>query len=57
MIHKTIALLAQLPLGTPNPDDNQPVDFSDPFNIVVFIVLPIIAILLYVYWRKQQHKK
>ncbi|MHA7944226.1 adenylosuccinate synthetase [Formosa sp. 3Alg 14/1] len=57
MIHKTLALFAQLPLGTPNPDDNQPVDFSDPFNIVVFIILPIIAIILYVYWRKQQHKK
>jgi len=57
MIHRTLALFAQLPLGTPNPDDNQPLDFSDPFNIVVFIILPIVAILLYMYWRKKQGKK
>ena len=56
MIHKTIALLAQLPLGTPNPDDNEPLDFSDPFNIIVFIILPIVAVILYMYWRNKRNK-
>ena len=56
MLYKFIALLPQLPLGTPNPDDNDPLDFSDPFNIIVFIVLPIIAVILYVYWKKQRNK-
>ncbi|CDF79274.1 hypothetical protein BN863_15620 [Formosa agariphila KMM 3901] len=56
MIHRCITLFAQLPLGTPNPDDNEPLDFSDPFNIVVFIILPIVAVILYMVWRKNRRK-
>ena len=56
MINRTIALFAQLPLGTPNPDDNTPIDFSDPFDVIVFIVLPIVIVLFYVYWRKTRNK-
>lgn len=47
----------QLPIGTPNPDDNTPLDFSDPFEVIVFIVLPILAIIFYVLWKRQKNNK
>ncbi|MCH4551991.1 adenylosuccinate synthetase [Aestuariibaculum lutulentum] len=56
---KTLYLLNiyfQLPPGTQNPDDNTPLDFSDPFNIITFIVLPIVAVVLYFIWRKRNKK-
>ncbi|QQY81468.1 adenylosuccinate synthetase [Tamlana sp. s12] len=46
----------QLPIGTPNPDDNQPLDLSDPFEVIVFIILPIVIAILYFLWRKQNQK-
>ncbi|WP_066225699.1 adenylosuccinate synthetase [Formosa haliotis] len=49
-------LLMQLPIGTPSPDNNSPIDFSDPFNIIVFIILPIVAVVLYFYWKKTKHR-
>ncbi|PNW26380.1 adenylosuccinate synthetase [Formosa algae] len=47
-------LLAQLPLGTPNPDDNAPIDITDPFDLIVFIILPIIMVIFYIIWRKKK---
>ncbi|MHB0755384.1 adenylosuccinate synthetase [Polaribacter sp. M15] len=47
----------QLPIGTPNPDDNQPLDLSDPFEVIVFIVLPILVIIFYFLWKKQNNNK
>ncbi|WP_194767505.1 adenylosuccinate synthetase [Tamlana sp. I1] len=49
-------LVLQLPMGTPNPDDNKPLDLSDPFEVIVFIVLPVIIVILYFLWRKQKQK-
>ncbi|WP_242120499.1 adenylosuccinate synthetase [Aestuariivivens sediminicola] len=46
----------QLPPGTRNPDDNAPLDFTDPFNVIMFIILPIAAVVLYIVWRKQKKK-
>lgn len=50
-------LILQLPMGTPNPDDNQPLDLSDPFELIVFIVLPILAVFFYILWRKKRKDK
>ncbi|WP_405604892.1 adenylosuccinate synthetase [Polaribacter sp. Asnod1-A03] len=47
----------QLPMGTPNPDDNKPLDTSDPFEVIVFMVLPVVVIILYFLWKKQKNKK
>ena len=35
-------LVLQLPMGTPNPDDNQPLNLSDPFVVIVFIMQSLI---------------
>ncbi len=47
----------QLPIGTPNPDDNKPVDLSDPFEVIVFIVLPVLVVIFYILWKRQKNKK
>ncbi|GAL61784.1 hypothetical protein JCM19300_1607 [Algibacter lectus] len=44
-------------MGTPNPDDNQPLDLSDPFELIVFIVLPVLAVFFYILWRKKRKDK
>ena len=49
--------LLQLPFGSRNPDDNKPVDMSDPFEVIVFIVLPIIIVILYFLWRRDKKKR
>ncbi len=54
MLYKS--LLLQLPIGTPNPDDNSPLDLTDPFEIIVFIVLPILMIVFYILWRRMKKK-
>ena len=50
-------LRIQLPIGTPNPDENTPLDLSDPFDVIVFIVLPIVAVILYLLWKRQKNNK
>ncbi|MBF8150614.1 adenylosuccinate synthetase [Winogradskyella sp. F6397] len=47
-------LLAQIPSGTPNPGQNSGIDFSSPFDVIVFIVLPILLIISYFVWRKKK---
>jgi len=48
-------MYGQKPTVTPNPSDT-PLDFSDPANIILFIVLPICAVVFYFMWRAQQKK-
>ena len=49
-------LLIQLPPGTQNPDDNSPVDFSNPFDLIVFLILPVVLIVFYFWWRNKRNK-
>lgn len=54
MLHKLYPLLLQLPIGTRNPDDNDPIDLTSPFDIIVFIILPILMLIFYILWRKKK---
>lgn len=47
-------LLNQLPPGTQNPDDNFPVDFTDPFEVIVFVILPMLIIIGYILWKRKR---
>lgn len=47
---------SQIPTDVPKPQNNYPVDFSDPANIVIFIVLPILAVVFVIIWRKKKQK-
>lgn len=46
----------QIPTGTPNPSDGSKFDFTSPFDVIVYIVLPIVIVILYVLYRKQRAK-
>ncbi|WP_442845679.1 adenylosuccinate synthetase [Leeuwenhoekiella sp. H156] len=56
MMTNLILAILQLPLGTQNPDDNLPVNLKVPFDLVVFVILPVILIILYLIWRKKRRK-
>lgn len=56
MLGSFLFLLFQLPIGTPNPDDNSAIDLSSAFDVIVFIVLPIAMIVFYILWRKAKKK-
>ncbi len=56
MLSKLYPLLLQLPIGSQNPDDNNPIDLTSPFDVIVYIVLPILMIIFYILWRKRKKK-
>jgi len=49
-------VFSQIPTEVPKPQDNTPVDFSKPGNIIVFIVIPVVVILLVLIWRNKRRK-
>ena len=54
MLNKLYPLLMQLPIGTPSPDTNTPIDLTKPFDLIVFIILPILVIIFYILWRRKK---
>ncbi|MCU0398396.1 MAG: hypothetical protein MUC73_09865 [Cyclobacteriaceae bacterium] len=38
------------------PHQSEPVDFTNPWNIVVYIIVPIGLVILYLYWKKHRKK-
>ena len=51
------SLYAQKPTEVPKPSDT-PIDLSNPADVIIYIVLPICAILLFlIYWRKKKQEK
>ncbi len=46
--------LLQIPREAPHPDNNTPLDFSNPFEIIVYIVIPVLLIVLYFFLRKRK---
>lgn len=44
----------QIPREVPHPDNNAPLDVSNPFELIVYIVIPIILIVLYFFLRKKR---
>lgn len=51
-------LYAQKPTEVPKPDDT-PIDLSNPSDLIIYIVLPLCAILLYFLYKrnKKNHTK
>lgn len=50
-------LLAQIPQDLPKPSDNEPIDLSSPFSIIFFIVIPLVAIIAYIFLKRRQNRK
>lgn len=46
-------LTAQQPTHAPSPQNNSPINLNSWFDILVFIIIPIILFVLYFMWRRQ----
>ncbi|SHJ37400.1 hypothetical protein SAMN04487911_1192 [Arenibacter nanhaiticus] len=57
MLNKLYPLLIQFPIGTRNPDDNDPIDLTSAFDVIVYIILPILLVIFYILWRKKKKKE
>lgn len=53
----TSVLMAQQPTHVPGPQTNTPIDLTSWFDIIVFIVLPLIMVFFYFQWRHQVKKE
>ena len=51
----SLNLFAQNNPGIPKP--RGPVDLSDPANVVIFIVIPILIFIFYLVWRREMKKR
>lgn len=46
----------KVPDGLPTEADNTPIDFSNPFDVITFIVLPIVIVVFYIFWRRKRKR-
>lgn len=49
--------LAQAPRGVPQPHENEPIDFTSLPELIIFIFIPVAAILLFLYLRRRKNKR
>lgn len=47
---------SQIPRDVPNPQDNYPVDFTDPANIIILVILPLLVVVFVIIWRNKKRK-
>ncbi|MBX2963864.1 MAG: hypothetical protein KF687_15240 [Cyclobacteriaceae bacterium] len=50
-----IHVFNQIPTDIPN--QSTPIDLTSTTDIILFITLPLIMIVLYVYWRKKKRSE
>lgn len=48
-------LYAQKPTEVPKPSE-KPIDLSNPADIIIYIVLPLCAIVLVLIWKRKRKK-
>jgi hypothetical protein len=49
--------LFQIPREVPHPDNNSPLDFSNPADIIIYLILPAVFLILYLVVRKKRAQK
>ncbi|MEP5254253.1 MAG: adenylosuccinate synthetase [Winogradskyella arenosi] len=52
-----LPIFIQTPTAAPTPGSSSPIDFNSTFDIIVFIVLPILMIVFYFIWKQQKNNK
>jgi len=57
MLGKLYPLLLQLPITNRNSDDNSPIDLTSAFDVILYIILPVLMIIFYILWRKNKKKR
>jgi hypothetical protein len=57
-MYKTVMtpLNIQIPREVPHPDNNTPIDFSNPADIIIYIVLPVIIVIFFLIWKTKRKK-
>lgn len=50
------ASFAQQPTHVPSPQNNSPIDLNNWFDVIVFIILPLVLVIFYFLWRAQVRK-
>lgn len=50
--------IAQIPYDVPNPANNTPIDLTNPADLVIYVILPVIIVILAIIsWRyKKKHR-
>lgn len=43
----------QIPTNAPHPDTNEPLDVSNPFELIVYVIIPVVLLLFYFLLRKR----
>jgi hypothetical protein len=46
----------QVSQDVPNNSNNAPINLSDPADVVIFIILPVVFLILYLIWRNKKKK-
>ena len=46
----------QIPSGVPHPDTNKPLDLSDPAELIIYIIIPLMILILYLVAIKRKGK-
>jgi cytochrome bd-type quinol oxidase subunit 2 len=57
LIFASILRIANAQIPQDIPHQSEPVDFTSGWNILIYIVLPIMMVVYYYWWRKKQRKK
>jgi len=56
-VFSTLVLAAQQSTHSARDNSNTPLDLSKPFDLIVFIILPIVCIVLYIIWFRRMKKE
>jgi len=51
----SISINAQKPTEVPKPSE-KPIDLANPADIIIYIVLPLCAVLFFFIWRGKRNK-
>ncbi|MBT8261539.1 MAG: adenylosuccinate synthetase [Bacteroidia bacterium] len=46
--------ILQIPSGVPHPDDNTPVDLTNPADLIIYLVIPVVIVILYLVFIKRK---
>ena len=52
-----VLLGIQIPREVPHPNTNEPIDFNNLADVIIYIVLPLFFVLVYILGRRFSNKK
>ncbi|MCC5928679.1 MAG: hypothetical protein JJU28_05480 [Cyclobacteriaceae bacterium] len=49
-------VIAQIPRNTPHPSQPSSINFQSPFEIILYFVLPVIAIIVFIWLKRRKSR-